>query len=183
MSWTNFKSSLLPAMQAHSYGRSLSGFASSFTLAYDAAIRAGGETISKVPIATANTAGMQSSLEALLTQTQKSNRPNFLQIVGPAIITYWTGATLLPIPPIPPPPGAIKSIATTQAIVINPGQWTPIDIPPNNDSNLFLDAFITAARIHLSTLTGMYFVSALYPAPPATIVAPGVVPWTGYIVP
>ena len=183
MSWSNFKLALLPAMQSYAYGNSMSAFANSFTLAYDSAIRAGGETISRVPIATANVSGMQTLLESLLTQTQRSNGPNLLQIIGPAIVTYWTGATLLPLPPILPPPGAIKSVSTTQAIVINPGQWSPIDVLPNNNSNLFLDTFITSARIHLSTISGTYFVTAAYPSPTGAIIAPGVVPWSGYVVP
>ena len=183
MSWSTFKSNLLPAMQSHSYGRSFETFAASFTLSYDLAVRLGGETISKVPIAAGNPSGMQSTLTNLLRQTQNSSSPNLLQIVGPAIITYWSGATLLPIPPIIPPPGAIASVATTQAPVINPGTWTPIDVPPNNDSNLFLDAFITSAKIHLSTISGMYFVMATYPSPTGAIVAPGIVPWTGYVIP
>jgi hypothetical protein len=183
MSWATFKSSLLPSMQSHTYGRSFQSFANAFTLAYDSAIRGGGETVSRIPISTGNTAGMQSTLNGLLQQTQMSRSPNLLQIIGPAIITYWTGATLMPIPPIIPPPGAIASVATLQAPVISPGSWSPLDIPPNNNSNLFLDAFITSAKIHLSTLNGMYFVSATYPAPTGVIIAPGIVPWTGYIVP
>lgn len=181
MSWSTFKSSLLPAMKSHSYGNSMSQFANAFTIAYDATIRVGGETVSRVPVAKTNVSGMRSTLTSLLQQTQRARNPNLLQVIGPAVITYWTGATLLPIPPIIPPAGAIASIATTQAIVINPGTWSPIDVPPNNDSEIFLNAFISAAQIHLSTLSGMYFVIAQYPppAPPA----PGVVPWTGYIVP
>jgi hypothetical protein len=183
MSWNAFKSALLPAMQSHSYGRSFENFGQAFTFAYDSTVRLGGETVSKVPIAQGNSSAMQMQLISLLRQTQQSNSPNLLQIIGPAIITYWTGASLMPIPPIIPPPGAIASIATNQAPVINPGTWSPIDVPPNNDSNVFLDAFIASAKIHLSTLSGIYFVSATYPAPTGAIVGPGVVPWTGYIIP
>lgn len=183
MSWGTFKSSLLPSMQSHAYGSNFESFAASFAFAYDSAVRAGGETVSKVPIAVGNLSGMQSLLTSLLRQTQQSRQPNLLQIIGPAIVTYWTGATLMPIPPIIPPPGAIASVATTSAIVISPGSWTPIDVPPNNDSSIFLDAFINSAKIHLSTLTGMYFVMATYPSPTGAIVAPGVVPWNGYIIP
>jgi len=183
MSWNTFKSSLLPSMQSHSYGRNFQAFANAFVLAYDSTIRAGGETVSKIPIASGNTSGMKSTLIGLLQQTQSSRSPNLLQIIGPAVITYWSGASLLPIPPIIPPPGAIASVATTQAPIISPGTWSPIDVPPNNDSNVFLNAFIASANIHLSTINGMYFVMATYPSPTGAIVAPGVVPWTGYVVP
>lgn len=181
MSWSAFKSTLLPAMQSHAFGNNMAGFAKTFTLAYDTAIKAGKETVSPIPLMKGNTSAMEAQLILFLSQTQKSNSTTLLDVIGPAIISYWTGGLLMPIPPIIPPPGAIKSIALTQGLVLNPGSWTPIPVPPSNNSSIFLDAFITAAKIHLSTVSGLYIVLAQYPppAPPA----PGVIPWVGYIVP
>ena len=181
MSWSAFKATLLPAMQSHAFGNNMAGFAKAFTLAYDTAIKSGKETISPIPLMKGNTSGMEAMILALLTQTQKSNSVTLFDVIGPAIITYWTGGLMMPIPPIIPPAGAIKSIALTQGIVLNPGTWTPIPVPANNNSSIFLDAFIAAARIHLTTVSGLYIVLAQYPppAPPA----PGVIPWSGYIVP
>jgi len=181
MSWSTFKSTLLPAMQSHAFGNNMAGFAKAFTLAYDTAIKSGKETISPIPLAKGNPSAMEAQLVGLLSQTQKSNSTTLLDVIGPAIITYWTGGLMMPIPPIIPPVGAIKSIALTQGLVLNPGSWTPITVPPNNNPSIFLDAFITAAKIHLSTVSGLYLVLAQYPppAPPA----PGVIPWVGYIVP
>lgn len=181
MSWNTFKTTLLPLMQSHSFGNNIAGFAKSFTLAYDTAIKSGKETISPIPLMKGNTAGMETMIVTFLTQTQKSNSATLLDVIGPAIITYWTGGLMSPIPPLPPAPGAIKNIALTQGLVLNPGVWTPIPVPPNNNPSTFLDAFIAAARIHLTTVSGLYIVLAQYPppAPPA----PGVLPWVGYIVP
>lgn len=181
MSWSTFKSTLLPVMQSHAFGNNITGFAKAFTLAYDTAIKSGKETISPIPLMKANPSGMEAQLVALLTQTQQSKSATLLDVIGPAIITYWTGGLMMPIPPIIPPAGAIKSIALTQGIVLNPGSWTPIPVPPNNNPSIFLDAFISSAKTHLSTVSGIYLVFAQYPppAPPA----PGVIPWVGYIVP
>ena len=181
MSWTIFKSTLLPAMQSHAFGNNIAGFAKTFTLAYDTAVKAGKEMISPIPVMKGNTAAMEAQIVTLLSQTQKSNSLTLLEVIGPAIISYWTGALMASIPPLPPAPGAIKNISLTQGLVLNPGVWTPIPVPPNNNPSIFLDAFISSAKIHLMTVSGLYIVLAQYPppAPPA----PGVLPWSGYVVP
>ncbi len=181
MSWSIFKASLLPVMQSHAFGNNMAGFAKAFALAYDTAIKTGKETVSPIPLMKGNVTAMEAQIVGLLSQTQKSNSLTLLDVIGPAVITYWTGGLMMPIPPIIPPPGAIKSIALTQGLVLNPGVWTPIPVPSNNNPSVFLDAFINAAKIHLSTVSGLYIVLAQYPppAPPA----PGVIPWSGYIVP
>lgn len=181
MSWSVFKATLLPAMQSQAFGNNMAGFAKSFALAYDTAIKAGKETVSPIPLMKGNVTAMEAQIVGLLSQTQQSNSLTLLDVIGPAVITYWTGGLMMPIPPIIPPPGAIKSIALTQGLVLNPGVWTPIPVLPNNNPSVFLDAFINTAKIHLSTVSGLYIVLAQYPppAPPA----PGVIPWSGYIVP
>lgn len=181
MSWNTFKSTLLPTMQSNLFGNNISGFAKTFTTAYDVAIKSGKETISPIPLFKGNASVMESQLVAFLTQTQTSRALTLLDIIGPAIISYWTGGLMMPLPPIPPAPGAIKNITLTQGIVLNPGTWTPFPVPPNNNPSVFLDAFITSAKLHLTTVSGLYVVLAQYPppAPPA----PGVLPWVGYVVP
>lgn len=181
MSWSVFKSTVLAQMQSNSFGNNLEGFAKAFTLAYDTAVKSGKEMINPIPIAKGNAAGMEAQLVVFLKQTQMSKSLTLLDVVGPAIITYWTGATTQPIPPLIPAAGAIKNIALIQGVVLNPGVWTPLPVPPNNNSSTFLDAFINSAKIHLSTVGGLYTVLAQYPppAPPA----PGVLQWTGYLIP
>jgi hypothetical protein len=168
-------------MQSNVYGNNIAGFAKTFAMAYDIAIKSGKETINPIPLFKGNTSLMESQLVSLLTQTKMSNSITLLDIIGPAVIAYWVGGQMAPIPPVIPAPGAIANIALTQGIVLNPGTWSPIPVPPNNDSSVFLNAFITAAKIHLSTISGLYIVMAQYPppAPPA----PGILPWSGYVVP
>jgi len=180
MSWGAFKSTLLPQMQNNSY-TSISDFAKAFTLAYDIAIKSGKDPINGVPCIKGNPVLMQQSIITFLEQTQKAKVLTFLEVVGPAVIIYWLGAKMSNVPPpMIPAPGSIKNIVTTQGLVINPGSWTPFKVPPNNNPEQFLNSFINSAKIHLTTISGMYSVIAQYPppAPPA----PGIVMWNGYYV-
>lgn len=181
MSWGTFKSALLPALEGKSFGNNINAFSKTFTNAYDAAIKSGGDTINGIPLMNGNVSVMESTLTSLLTQTQLSKTIGLLDVIGPAIITYWTGAIMMPSPtPIIPSPGSIKNISTTLGIVLSPGVWTHIPVPPSNSSEPFLNTFIASAKIHLTTISGTYSVISQYPppAPPA----PGIVVWSGYVV-
>jgi hypothetical protein len=168
-------------MQNNAY-RSISDFAKAFTLAYDTAIKSGKDPINGVPMLKGNPILMQESIIRFLEQTQKAKVLTFLEVVGPAVIIYWIGGkmSLFP-PPMTPAPGSIKNIVTTTGIVLKPGNWTSTKVPPNNNPEQFLNSFINSAKIHLTTVSGIYSVIAQYPppAPPA----PGIVNWTGYKVP
>jgi hypothetical protein len=49
--------------------------------------------------------------------------------MGPAFISYWTGATMSAVPPpIIPSPGAVVNIVTVSSMITNPGTWQPTDI-------------------------------------------------------
>ena len=182
MSWSTFKSTLLPVMQNNTYGADLEKFGAAFTLAYDAAIKSGGDTINHVPLINGNKLLMQQTLVNLLKQTQKAKVLTFLEVVGPAVMAYWVGAKLSNVPPpLIPAPGAIKNISTTNAIVLNPGMWTINKVAPNNNPEQFLNAFIMSAKSHLMSVSGIFVVTAQYP--PFGSPAPGVLPWSGYTVP
>ena len=73
MAWSTFKSIMLPAMQSYTFGNSLENFAKQLTSAYDISIKTGRTTITNIPLATGNTAGMESTLISLLTSTKFSN--------------------------------------------------------------------------------------------------------------
>jgi hypothetical protein len=181
MSWGTFKKTLLPQMQNHSY-KSISEFAKSFTFAYDLAVKSGKDPINGVPLAKGNPILMQESIIQFLEQTQKAKVITFLEVVGPAVIIYWIGGKMSKFPsPNIPVPGSIKNISTTSGIVINPGKWTSIKVPPNTNSEQFLNSFINSAKLHLTTISGTYSVIAQYP-PPASP-APGIVQWKGYQIP
>jgi hypothetical protein len=57
--------------------------------------------------------------------------------------------------------------------------WVPMIVPANNNPSIFLNAFCAAATIHLTTVAGLHNCICNYPGVPV-IVAPGVLPWTGY---
>ena len=179
MAWSTFKATMLPAMTGYAYGRSLEQWCSAFASAYDISIKTGKSTITQIPCLNGNKSGMESQLVSLLSQTQRSKTTSLLQIIGPAVITYWTGASLLNIPPSIPCPGAILNVSVVAAPVLSPGVWTPLIVPPNNNPSIFLNAFCVAATIHLTTVAGLHNCICNYPGVPI-VVAPGVLPWTGY---
>ena len=182
MAWNIFKSTLLSSMQTNAFGNDISGFARAFTNSYDFAVKSGFDILNKVPLAKGNTELMQSTLILLMTQTQLSPTLTLLDVIGPSIIGYWTGAqsSLFP-PPILPAIGSIQNISTISAPILSPGVWTPLPTLPNNNSSIFLDLFINSAKIHLTTISGMYSTISQYP-PPAPA-APALLPWTGYYIP
>ena len=105
--------------------------------------------------------------------------------LGSAFKAYWAGATMnpFPIPPIPAP-GAIQNIVVTQNLCINPGTWVAqFPTPPVLSSAFLVDFIILAAQIHLLTLKGMIYTTSMYPAAPSPVPAPGVIQWSGYIIP
>lgn len=179
MAFSTFKSTMLPLMTNWVYGRSLEQWCTAFANAYDISIKTGKTTITSIPAMQGNKSGMESMLKSLLSQTKMSKTTSLLQIVGPAVITYWSGATIMNIPPAIPCPGAIVNISVVAAPVISPGVWTPLIVPPNNNPMIFLNAFCAAATIHLTTVAGLHNCICNYPGVPV-VVAPGVLPWTGY---
>lgn len=178
MSWTNFKNRILLNMQTNAFGKDIDGFAKEFTSAYDIAIKSGFDIIHNVSVVKGNTDLMETTLIGLMKQTQLSKNKSLLEVIGPAIISYWIDVEFSKIPPVIPAIGAIKNLVGIDGYVISTGQWTPLPVLPNNDSNIFLDSFINSAKLHLSTLSGIYVVLAQYtpPTPPA----PAIINWTGY---
>lgn len=181
MPWVDFENTMESLMKNFVYGKSSDNFAKAFTDNYHKAMLSGGDTINKIAVQKPNKKGMEDALKGFLKQVNQSDKITLLDIIGPAIITYWTGASMSIItPPIIPAIGAIVNISTVQGRVINPGTWTPLAVPPNKDSKIFISAFKSAAIQHLGTLTGEFATASLFPG---LVVKPGVVPWFGYTVP
>lgn len=181
MSWSTFGGIMLPAMQSLTFGQNSAAFAKSFTVAYDTSIKLGGKTlVTSIPLIYGNSIVMESTLVGILQTTSLSKTTTLLDIIGPAILSYWTGAQLMMIPPAIPAPGTIGNISVVSAPILNPGIWTPIPVPPNNNPSTFINAFINSAKLHLTTVSGIHFMVSQYPppAPPA----PSLLPWSGYIV-
>ena len=182
MPWSSFENTMESLMKNHVYGKDMDGWAKQFTMNYDMAIKTGGDLINGIKILKGNTTGMESALKGYLKSIQGQNSTTLLDIIGPAIIIYWTGATMsLSPPPKIPAPGAIKNQSTIVGLVTNPGTWSPLPVPANTDSKIFITAFKSAATLHLLTVSGTFNVLALYPPPPPPgLLLPGVVPWFGY---
>ena len=179
MAFSTFKATMLPLMTSYTFGRSLEQWCSAFATAYDVSIKTGKTTITNIPAMQGNKSGMEAMLISLLSQTKMSKTTSLLQIIGPAVITYWTGAMIMNIPPAIPCPGAIVNISVVAAPVLSPGVWVPMIVPPNNNPMIFLNAFCIAAAIHLTPVAGLHNCICNYPGVPV-VVAPGVLPWTGY---
>lgn len=182
--WANFKQTLKLQMESLTYGDDLSGFSKAFTNAYDVAIKQGGDTLNQIPMIVGNTALMESVLLTSLIEIQLSKNKTLLDVVGRSVVAYWSAQSLLQgIPPLIPAIGAVANITNNQSIVLNPGspdQWTVIPTLPSSTADNFLNSFVTSAKIHLTTVSGFFIVTAQYPppAPPA----PGIVNWSGYTV-
>ena len=81
---------------------------------------------------------------------------NFLQQIGPAFVSYWTGII------IAGPTGIVT--------VYNPGVWNGIYLKQHLDFNIFINALILCCRTHITSLSGQY-VSTVLPSVTA--------PWSG----
>ena len=192
MSWGIFKSNMKGYMSNPIGVASLQVFAKKLTVEYDMCIRRGIQGLNLCTIQKGNTSVMEALVVAALLKCfaiQKGPIPPptspIIKELGNAVKAYWAGATMnpFPIPPIPAP-GAIQNIVVTNNICINPGTWpVPIELPAVNTPNFFLDIFVLSAQIHLLTLKGMIYTTSLYPSAPSPIPGPGVINWSGYIIP
>lgn len=182
MPWGSFKSAMAGVMSNWTYGQSMDGWAAKLTSEYDKAVKSGKSNVTSIPLQMGQTSAMQALLTSELMSQQQSNSQNLIAICGPAVIAYWTGAMLQPIPPGPPCPGTISNVSVIVAPVTNPGSWSPVPSPPCDDVNIWLDEFITCAKQHMLTVSGLHNEISLYPGSPPTP-APCVQPWSGYTVP
>lgn len=161
-------------------------FAEFLTREYDTLIKSGFQVFAGVPILSANPSGMQNILKQVLKATLNvtANPTPIIQNLGQGVLTYWGGAQLLVgPPPLPPAPGSIQNVSSVANPVLSPGTWTSPPQTPQPVTTPFVTQFVTAITTHLTTITGIYNTISLYPAVPAPVPGPGVVPWVGYTVP
>lgn len=178
MPWNSFESTMEQLMSNHIYGKDMDGWAKQFTNNYHLAILSGGDLLNGIKVLKPNKAGMENMLKLKLKSVQPSTSTTLLDVIGSAVVMYWTGATMQLVPPPKiPAPGALKNVATIQGLVTNPGSWGPIPVKPNTNSKIFISAFKSAAMAHLMTVSGQFIVTAIYPP---NVTAPGVVMWSGY---
>lgn len=187
MSFSLFKASMKSFMSNQDAVGSFPNFANKLTTEYDACIRRGYQTINNIPIQT----GQVPAMLGLVTSAcaiafgKTSGNHTIIDDIGKGVVAYWTGATLTPgIPPIIPATGAIANLITNSAFVTTPGTWTPVgpNIPTESIDD-FLDVLISAMKVHLTTVEGIYLTTSTYPGFPLVPPAPGILSWRGFTVP
>lgn len=187
MSWATFKSNILDKANSPENIDSIEFVANLWATEYDKAIKAGKDLLHMVSLQNGNTAVMENLFKIALYQGQASNSPAFSLVTefGKGVQAYWAGAIMNNYPiPVIPAPGSVQNIAVISNLVTSPGVWTPQPpIRPTDNTGLIVDQFILAATIHLTTVAGVVQTTSLYPAVPSPIPAPGILPWTGYMVP
>lgn len=187
MSLSIFKQSMISFMGNPNGIDSFNEFTSNFVRSYDTLIRSGFQTINNIPLQSGNVQLMETlvniACQTLLTKT--SGQFDFISEIGKGIIGYWTGASLVTgLPPVIPAVGAYQNIATTSAIINNPGTFPSLGPQlPTLDTSSFVELLSTAITIHLTTISGIYLTLSLYPGFPPPPPAPGIVQWNGYTVP
>lgn len=183
MSWSGFKSAMASVMKNHDFGKDYPGWAGKLTTEYDKAVKAGKTNVTNIPLQMGQTSAMRALLTTHLQTQQNSKQKTLLEICGPAVIAYWTGAMIMPIPPGPPCPGTISNVSVIVAPVTSPGSWSPPPSDkPTDDVNEWLDRFISCAKKHMNTVSGLHNCISLYPGSPPTP-GPCVQNWSGYKVP
>jgi predicted chitinase len=156
--------------------------------AYDMAMKIppAGDSVAGNPVLAGNVVGMELMFKSVfLQQATSPEQLDLIKLLGNGFVTYWTGATLAPMKPlaIAPPLATPPSLAVLSILCTNPG--TTAQIPPffykgEQNVDTFINNFITAADIHLRTVSGIFNVTALYGTPPTAITAPGIVNWVGF---
>jgi hypothetical protein len=184
MSWSIFKNNLNAFLENVDSIDSTERVSKKITQEYDLCMKRGFDTLNGIPILKGNTELMQSLLLVSL-NTGLLNKTNFdfIGSLGPSITSYWTGAIMNTLPiPIIPAPGSISNILVVSNNIVSPGVWAPQPpLFPTNNNKLFVNLFVSAATLHLQSVSGIITTTSLYP--PFGTPAPGVIFWTGYNVP
>ena len=161
-------------------------FADKLTFEYDLLIKSGFQTINNNKIISGNTELMKNSVIFACRKSlqKKSGTHDFVNDLGDATRQYWIGAEfIVGVPPVIPAIATIGNILLNSSIVSNIGTWAPQPPTfPNNDSNILLDSLILGIQQHLTTVSGFYFTTSLYPSIPSPIPQKGIRPWTGYTI-
>ena len=184
--WEGFKTQIRAVME--SYPLDYDVLPKQLAIAYDMAMKVppAGDLIAGNPVLAGNVAGMEAMFKIVfLQQAQSPEQLDLIKLLANGFVTYWAGATLAPMKPLAlaPPTATPPSTAVLSILCTNPG--TTAQIPtfiykgePNVDT--FINNFITAADIHLRTVSGIFNVMAIYGVPPTATIGPGVVSWLGF---
>ena len=184
--WEGFKTQVKAVME--SYPLDYDVLPKQLAIAYDMAMKSPPAGDLKVgnPVLAGNVAGMEAIFKTVfLQQATSPEQLDLIKLLATGFVTYWTGATLTPlkIPAEAPPTATPPSLQNLSGLCTFPG--TTAQIPPfvykgEGSVDTFIDNFITAADIHLRTVSGIYNVLALYGVAPTATTGPGIVNWLGF---
>jgi LAS superfamily LD-carboxypeptidase LdcB len=182
MSWSQFKDEVGSRMKEANWKTS-DEWAKFFTKKYDECIKRGTDLSGKNPVLKGNTELMEQTLINAGNVALAAKLPvfysSYMNLLGQGVIGYWTNATLQKVStPLVPAPGTILNLQVTNNYCTNPGKFIGTPTPPTKDVDTFLSAFISAATIHLTTISGTTELISQY-IPPLPI-GPAITTWTGY---
>jgi predicted chitinase len=184
--WEGFKTQIRAVME--SYPLDYDVLPKQLAISYDMAMKVppAGDLVAGNPVLAGNVAGMEAMFKMVfLQQATSPEQLDLIRLLSNGFITYWAGATLAPMKPLAlaPPTATPPSTAVLSILCTNPG--TIAQIPtfvykgePNVDT--FINNFVTAADIHLRTVSGIFNVTAIYGVAPTAVAGPGIVPWLGF---
>jgi len=189
MSWSLFKTNILRKTNpVNNPNLDINQVATIWAEEYDACVKRGKDFINLESIQTGNVEIMKNLFRAALSKglTTPPGTPfSLVNEFGNGVKAYWAGAQMRPFPiPLIPAPGSIQNIQVNSNIVTNPGVW-PLYPPINPTSKqiIMVNMFVLAAVVHLFSVSGIIQTTSLYPSAPTPVPAPGVIVWTGYLIP
>jgi LAS superfamily LD-carboxypeptidase LdcB len=182
MSWSQFKDEVGSRMKEANWKTS-DEWAKFFTKKYDECIKRGTDLSGKNPVLKGNTELMEQTLINAGNIALAAKLPifysSYMNLLGQGVIGYWSTATLQKMStPIVPAPGTILNLQVTNNYCTNPGKFIGTPTPPTKEVDSFLNSFISAATIHLTTISGTTELISQY-IPPLPI-GPAIATWTGY---
>ena len=185
MSWSQFENSVVGKMESNGL-KSPEEFAKFFAKKYDECIKSGQDLVTKNKINKGNVQLMEELIKLTLiaagASASTSVYDSYFNSFGNAVIAYWTGGVLHPaVLPLTPAVGSNYNIAVTSINVSSPGVWPAVKIPPMKSARKFVKQFISLAKIHLASVSGICQTSSAFTI--YNTILPGFLTWTGYKVP
>jgi len=180
--WDIFKARVKRVMESPPF--SPDDLAREISQAYDTLLKTppSGDLMNKNPVQVGNVQALELKIKSVLLQQEASDEQlDIINAIANGFIQYWAGATLQPLyPPLIPVPGAISNMLPVQQVLVTrTGIQTTIPFTYEGLDNVdgFIDKLILAANVHLLTVGGEIFTTAIFPG---GVTAVGVGIWTGF---
>jgi putative chitinase len=181
--WDTFKLQVKAVMEHEP--QSLEDVAHIIAVAYDNVMKTppAGDLLNHNPVELGNVQLLENMIKiAFMQQKISPIQLPIINIMSNGFIGYWTGATLSKMnTPLIPAAGSTSNLNITTNVCAVPGIQVgiPFTYEGLNNVDAFLDKFIMAANLHLTTLQGITMTNSVYP--PVGTVATGFIPWSGFI--